>query len=115
MIRKKALQESEVRENMRGGQGRVTIRHYFKKNEIRASCRLCAQLEIPPGAGIGLHEHTGEDEVYIIQQGKGVISEGDRETEVEAGDTILTGGGATHAIRNTGTEDLLVTAVIMLY
>ena len=34
MIKRKSEQVTEVRENMRGGGGSVTIRHYFKKDEI---------------------------------------------------------------------------------
>jgi len=115
MIKRKTEQEIEVREGMRGGAGKVVIRHYFKPEEITAKTRLCAELTLPPGAGIGLHEHAEEDEVYLIQRGTGVMTDGGREITVEAGDAILTGKGASHSIRNTGSGDLLVTAVIMKY
>ena len=115
MIKKNAERETEVRGRMRGGTGEVTIRHYFKKDEINAACRLCAELVIPPGAGIGPHEHSEEDEVFIIQQGRGIITDEGREQEIGPGDAILTGKGAEHAIRNTGEADLVVTAVIMQY
>lgn len=115
MIKKKNAQESETREGMRGGNGRVTVRHYFKPEEIKARTRLCAELTISPGASIGVHDHVDEDEVYIIQKGQGMMTDGGREFPVEAGDAILTGQGASHSIRNTGTEDLLVTAIIIRY
>lgn len=115
MIKRSREQESEVRENMRGGLGKITITHYFKKDEIKAACRLCAKLVVPPEAGIGLHEHNNEDEVFIIQQGTGIIIDNDEEVVVEAGDSILTGGGGTHALKNTGKQDLIVTAFIMKY
>ncbi|MCK5534492.1 cupin domain-containing protein [bacterium] len=115
MIKKAFEQETELRKNMRGGQGEITIKHHFKKDEINASCRLCAQLKIPPGAGIGLHEHNDEDEIFIIQQGKGIIVDNGKETEVGVGDAILTGKGAEHSIKNIGQDELLVTAVIIKY
>jgi len=115
MIKKGSEQTREVRKNMRGGPGEVTIRHYFKKDEINAPCRLCAQLVLAPGGGIGLHEHVNEDEVFIIQQGKGVVVDGEKAVEIEAGDAILTGNGASHSVTNTGDEDLLITAVIIQY
>ena len=34
MIRRAADMVSEVRENMRGGDGAVTIQHYFTKDEV---------------------------------------------------------------------------------
>lgn len=115
MIKKEFERATEVRKSMRGGPGEVTIRHYFKKDEINAPCRLCAQLELPPGAGIGLHEHINEDEIFIIQQGKGVVVDSGKEVEVEAGDSILTGKGACHSIKNTGSNNLLITAIIIMY
>ena len=115
MIKKQSVQASEVRKNMRAGPGEVVIRHYFNKEDFSARCRLCAQLVLAPAAGIGPHQHTDEDEVFIIQQGRGVLNEDGRETEVVAGDAILTGKGATHSITNTGDEELVITAVIMHY
>lgn len=115
MIKKRPEQAVEIREAMRGGAGKVSIRHYFRSEEITAPCRLCSELILPPGASIGMHEHIGEDEVYIIQQGTGIVNVDGNESEIVAGDAILTGKGASHSIRNTGNKDLVVTAVIMLY
>jgi len=115
MIRRSSERETETRKGMRGGSGEVKIKHYFRKDEINAPCRLCAELILPPGSGIGLHEHADEDEIFIIQRGRGVIVDDGKETEVEAGDCILTGKGGAHSIRNIGDEDLLVTATIIKY
>ena len=109
-----AEQPVEIRKNMRGGPGEVIVKHYFRKEEINPHCRLCAQLTLPPGAGIGLHEHTKEDEVFIIQQGRGIVQQDGKEIEVGVGDALVTGKGASHAIRNNGSEDLIVTAVIIM-
>jgi len=115
MVKKKSKQAVEIRSNMRGGPGDVHIRHHFRKEEINAPSRLCAELTLAPGAGIGEHEHVDEDEIYVIQRGKGMVADNGKEVEVEAGDAVLTGKGASHSIRNTGSEDLVVTAVIMKY
>ncbi|MBN1669841.1 MAG: cupin domain-containing protein [Kiritimatiellae bacterium] len=115
MIRRAAQMESEVREEMRGGKGRVTIQHFFKKNEIRAKSRLCAKLVLPPGASIGPHEHQAEDEVYMVVRGTGVLDDGTRREPIAAGDAVLTGNGETHALINDGPGDLEVIAVIMTY
>lgn len=115
MIKKRSEQATEVRKNMRGGPGEVEIRHYLNKDEFGARCRLCAELVLSPGSGIGEHQHVDEDEVFIIQRGRGVVTDGGKEAEVVAGDSILTGKGASHSIKNTGNEDLVVTAIIMQY
>lgn len=115
MIKKKAQQETEKREAMRGGSGSVTVRHYLKPEEIKARTRLCAELILPPGAGIGPHEHIDEDEIYLIQKGRGLMTDGGKEFEVAEGDAILTGQGASHSLKNAGDGDLVVTAVIIKY
>jgi len=115
MIKKKEAQEIEKRENMRGGTGEITVRHYFKPGEIKARTRLCSELSLPPGASIGPHDHVDEDEIYIIQKGQGLMTDGGKEFPVAAGDAILTGQGASHSIKNAGSEDLVVTAVIIQY
>ena len=68
-----------------------------------------------PGSSIGLHEHTQEDEIFIIQDGKGLITEQGQETEVVSGDVILTGKGESHALKNIGETPLMVTAIIIKY
>jgi mannose-6-phosphate isomerase-like protein (cupin superfamily) len=105
----------ETRDNMRGGDGSVTIRHVFKKDEFTSKTRLCARLILPPGAGIGVHQHDREDEVYIVARGSGVLNDGENDTEVTVGDAVLTGNGASHAIRNNGSEPLELIAVIACY
>ncbi|MDI6774236.1 MAG: cupin domain-containing protein [Verrucomicrobiota bacterium] len=115
MIRKAAEMRAEVREKMRGGAGAVTIRHYMGKEEFRAPVRLCARLVLPPGAGIGPHQHEKEDEIFIVTRGAGLLHDGEKESRVSAGDAILTGNGGSHAIRNDGPEPLEVEAIIVCY
>jgi mannose-6-phosphate isomerase-like protein (cupin superfamily) len=115
MIKKKSSQEIETRENMRGGAGKITVRHYLKPEEIKARTRLCSELILPPGASIGPHDHIDEDEIYLIQKGRGLMTDGGKEFEVAEGDAILTGQGASHSIKNTGSGDLVVTAIILKY
>jgi mannose-6-phosphate isomerase-like protein (cupin superfamily) len=115
MIRKRDDMTREVRESMRGGDGKVSILHYFNKQDFTAGVRLCAKLTIRPGASIGAHRHEKEDEVYIITRGSGVLDDGATQTRVHVGDAVLTGKGESHAIRNDGAEDLVLTAFIACY
>lgn len=115
MIRTPAQQTVETRERMRGGQGTVTLRHFFNPADFAAPVRLCARLEIPPGAGIGPHAHAGEDEVYVILKGEGLLDDGRQRTLLKAGDAVLTGRGDSHAITNSGSETLEIAAFIACY
>ena len=115
MIRKAAEMDTENRPAMRGGAGTVTLQHFFKQDEITAKSRLCARLTLPPGASIGSHQHVGEDEVYIVTKGSGLLDDGTVKTQVSTGDAILTGKGESHSIANNGITDLEIIAVIMCY
>ncbi|MDP2989388.1 MAG: cupin domain-containing protein [Kiritimatiellota bacterium] len=114
MIRKAAQMETEVR-NIRNGIGNVTVQHLFKKEEITARTRMCSRLTLPPGVSIGMHKHEGEDELFIVTRGKGLIDDGQSREPVQAGDAILTGKGEAHAVINNGREPLEMIAIIMLY
>ncbi|MBI4845709.1 MAG: cupin domain-containing protein [Candidatus Omnitrophica bacterium] len=115
MIKKKDDCLSEIRKNMRGGLGEVRIKHYLKSNELKAPCRLCAELVLPAGAQIGMHEHNGEDEIFIIQKGRALINDNGNYAEVEEGDIILTGTGSAHSVKNISDSDLVITAIIIKY
>lgn len=115
MIHRVQEQPVEVREKMRGGAGSVTIRHFFQQADFAAKVRLCAEMTVPPGASVGVHQHNGEDEVYIIVKGSGILDDGKTKERVVAGDAILTGRGESHAIGNDGSEPLVLIAVIMTY
>jgi len=93
----------------------VTFHHYFEKEEIGANVRLCTKLTLPPGVSIGSHRHDSEDELFVVTRGKGLLDDGDTQTLVEAGDTMLTRSGESHAISNCGNEDLEIVALIMCY
>ncbi len=82
---------------------------------MTANSRLCAKLTIPAGAGIGSHQHDGEDEVYVVVGGSGILDDGRQETRINVGDAILTGNGESHAVRNDTNEPLEMIAVIMCY
>jgi mannose-6-phosphate isomerase-like protein (cupin superfamily) len=115
MIRQPTEMPNEVRPNMRGGEGEVTVQHLFTSPEFGGKVRLCALLTIPPGASIGMHQHAGEDEVYLITRGSGLLTEEGRESCVTTGTAILTGKGASHAVRNDTTEPLEILAFIVQY
>jgi len=115
MIRLKSEMETEIRPNMRGGQGDIQITHYFKQHEFKGKCRLCAKVTIQPGDSIGFHEHANEEEVYLITRGTALVNDAGIEKELSAGDAILTGGGKGHSIKNIGKEPLELVAVIFLY
>jgi mannose-6-phosphate isomerase-like protein (cupin superfamily) len=116
MIRRKGNFETEVRENMRGGDGSVKIEKLWDpEKDLKANNRLFAKLTIEPGCGIGFHNHDKEEEVFVILKGKAEADDNGETVLLNAGDTILTGNGTGHAIKNIGDETLEIIAVISSY
>ena len=114
MIIKRENMKSEVREAMRGGPGSVKLTHLETGANMK-NCRLLSEITIPPGSGIGLHEHTNETEYYIITGGAGLVVDNGTEEAVKAGEVVATPHGSTHSITNTGSVDLTMIAVIVTY
>ena len=116
MIKRNGSYELEERPQMKGGPGTVTMEKYFKKEEFGGEhVRVCSKLILPPGSGIGLHAHNGEDEVYIVLKGKGRVNDNGNISDISVGDTVLTGRGESHSVECIGTETLEILALVVTY
>ncbi len=111
VIRKDEMQQ-EFRSELRGGSGEVTFLNLMEAGTV-AHTRLFAELTLPPGASIGEHDHVDETEFYWILSGTGIVTEADGEKPVSAGDLVVTGGGASLAIRNDNEVPLVFLALII--
>jgi mannose-6-phosphate isomerase-like protein (cupin superfamily) len=114
MVRKMADMEKQVRREMRGGKGTVEIQHVFRQEELKGKARLFARMTVAPGSSIGYHVHEGEEEIFYILSGSGLVVEQDVSTRVGPGDAVLTGAGG-HSIENQGDTPLELVAAILLY
>ena len=65
-----------------------------------------------PGQEHRLHAHSGMDKLYLVLAGRGVFLLQGREAPMEAGMLLVAPEGVPHGIRNTGSERLLVLAVL---
>jgi mannose-6-phosphate isomerase-like protein (cupin superfamily) len=105
----------EIRANMRGGDGEVEIIDLMPAEYSNGKCRLFAKIIIREGSSIGLHTHVKEVETYYILSGCGTACDGTgTEVRLNPGDGLYTGFGAAHSIKNTGHEDLVFIALILL-
>lgn len=114
MILTKDNYNVQVRSNLKGGEGDVTVTEYVPGNDM-VNCRLLCEQLIPVGGSIGLHTHIKETEFYIITQGKGRVVEAEGETDVSEGDVVVTSDGESHSIANIGDNDLKMTAIIVTH
>lgn len=113
MIRKYNDMPTTKKEKLRGGTGYASFRDLVEEGSVK-HCRLFSEIVLQKGCSIGEHDHVDETEYYWITEGEGIVTEAEGETRVTKGDMVITGGGASHAIRNEQDAPLKFLAVIIL-
>ena len=103
---------TEVRERMRGGNGRVALTPLT--GELPDGVRVFSTISLTPGDSIGYHVHEGESELFYFAKGRARVADNDRSYEVEAGDAMLTPSGSGHSVENVGDSELIVIAIVVL-
>lgn len=88
-----------------GGNGLTTAYPYFA--EAPGLALNFRKRVLPRGSGIGLHQHT-HDEIYYVLSGQGIYILDGKLHEVSTGDVLLTRNGSTHALQQSGDEDLVI-------
>jgi mannose-6-phosphate isomerase-like protein (cupin superfamily) len=83
------------------------------KSTLFESSRILVGINaFEAGQQHSLHSHAGMDKVYHVLAGSGVFLLQDREVSMHAGDLLVAPEGVPHGIRNTGSERLLVLAIL---
>lgn len=101
-------------EHMAGGQGHALVKRLLDETQLNGKCKLYAQVTLEPGCSLGYHEHHNESETYYILSGKGIYSDNGTLRMVRAGDVTFTPDGKGHGLTNSGDEDLVFMALIIL-
>jgi mannose-6-phosphate isomerase-like protein (cupin superfamily) len=68
-------------------------------------CSLAEEILLP-GQSVTPHHHREIEEVYYIIAGYGVMTVGDEQREVAAGDAVFIPRGHRHTLANTGSEPI---------
>ncbi len=86
-------------------------RHF--KHTFFNSPRLLVGLNcLDPGQRQGLHEHVRQDKFYLVLEGRGAFTIGEKTVNCGPGDLILAPAGILHAVVNDGAERLsFITAI----
>jgi len=113
MIKNNSNYETQILENMRGGDGSVKIEHFLTKDELYNKGRLFARITLEPGASVGYHVHEGEMESYHIVKGVAEYDDNGKTVKLNVGDTTFTPNGEGHAIKNIGDTMLEFIALIV--
>ena len=67
-------------------------------------------VEGQPGSEQPVHSHPNNEQVYVIVQGRGIMTVGEETREVGQGTAVLVPPQTGHSIRNTGEERLVFTS-----
>lgn len=86
------------------GGGTSTVYNFFSKANNSLVFR---KRVLHKGAAIGYHLQK-EEEIYYILGGVGEMTMNNKKFTVTAGDGILTFGGSSHGLKQTGNEDLVL-------
>ena len=113
MIKKQESYRDDIRKEMRGGEGEILIRHIWEpETELHSKTKMFSKITIKPGCSIGEHAHNDEEEVFYVVKGTAEFSDNGKKIVLNPGDSMLTGGGASHAVKNIGTDDVELIAMI---
>ena len=113
MIKKIEDFKTELRENMRGGDGTVIVSSFVSAEELNNKGRLFGKITLKPGCGIGFHVHESDSELFYIIKGTAIYDDNGQTVTVSAGDVTLTPAGTGHSIKNEGDEDVELIALIV--
>lgn len=100
-------------EKLRGGEGKGRMYQYLKDAEITSKLNGFNVMVLEKGASIGYHQHLGNEEVYFVLSGKGLVTDNGKEYEVGESDLIFTGNGSWHGLKNIGDSELRFAAFIV--
>ena len=90
-----------------GGQGPF-LRRTLLDGVPGSVFKYVRDVTIPAGSLIGEHRHVGDDEVFFIISGTGVMRVDDEECTLGPGSAVLTLSGSVHSLRNDGPTDLRI-------
>lgn len=90
--------------NHRGGQVSYLL---LTEGQFGSKNLSITWVEGEPDSGQPMDSHPGNEQVYVIVRGHGVMRVGDEQQEVGPGTMVFIPPGAGHAIRNTGEEPLV--------
>lgn len=103
-----------LKENLRGGEGTVELRHILAPEELMGHGSMYAHVVFPPHTSLGFHQHVENTEPYYVIKGKGIFVDNDgSRTEIAPGDVCVIEVGQSHAIENPYDEPLEIMALVI--
>lgn len=93
------------------GKGEIEFCRVFSSEDFQTGIDFVDYAVIPPGCSIGFHQHSGNEEFYLILDGKGRMFVGDEEMYVEKGDLIINPDKSFHGLENCSNDKIQIFVV----
>ena len=95
-----------------GGTGKGTLygKFAFRREDAteNQAIKEIGMMTLRPGDSIGLHAHADNEDTYIILSGEGKFTDGEGGEYIVGPQSVtLAGPGQSHALENTGSENLV--------
>lgn len=85
--------------NARGGNGTLDKRD-FVPEKMPERAKMFAEIKLKPGCSLGVHQHTGEYEVFFFHEGEVTLTDNGVERKMHPGDFAVCYDGESHGIAN---------------
>lgn len=99
-------------EHVQNGEGHMYRDLLLTEDQIHGELTYVSSITLEPGCSIGVHTHSGDNEMYYIYEGTGTYTDGDETYPVQAGDVLFCNDGETHGIANEGNAPLRFVALM---
>lgn len=95
--------DSLAEENVRSNPAITKVTHFanFAGGHL-VSVSVAKHL---PGEECGTHNHRGADEYFFVVAGSGIVTVGDVDYQLNAGDSVLVPVGLMHNLKGVSTEE----------
>lgn len=100
-------------ENRAGGKGWIHIEDLLPSEALGSHVKMYARVTIDPHASIGIHQHQGDGESYVIVKGCARYHSDGTTRTLQPGDNTWTPSGHSHGIENNTDEELVLIALIL--
>jgi len=84
------------------------IRELLHPSQHAVRNQSLAEALIPAGGKTILHVHQRSEEIYHVTHGTGLMTLGDEQFTIAAGDSILIAPGTRHCVENSGEDALII-------
>ncbi|MFO0704144.1 MAG: cupin domain-containing protein [Patescibacteria group bacterium] len=106
-----AKDKTEVQHNCHDGTGSILFREVFGKSDFVSKLNHVHETIIHPHSTIGYHKNTGNEEIYYIISGEGVMKIDDEEHMVRPGDATIVHGGSSHGLQNNSDKEMKILVI----